>query len=239
LNSLKARVRVRGFQAIDQRTAGAQELIAWRGQLVADLGGEEELTAAKRALIDARVLNQIGLERRARKLPDLEAYLRDCGREDGMSRSNFVAGVSGVVIAVLLMPGQAGAKCASWVLWRNLARYDQVTDTTYCDIRTWQPVDVYESSGLCKTDAHLDQPVSKYGPTKWQDRDHLPLPSRHFGPARPQERPVTCVGSSYPVANCPDCAAGFVARELRRPTAGARQDCGGGCSPFFQQNKGG
>jgi hypothetical protein len=34
-------VKVRGLKAIDRRTAGAQELLTWRAQLVADLGGEE------------------------------------------------------------------------------------------------------------------------------------------------------------------------------------------------------
>ena len=53
LNALKARVKIRGLQAIDRRTAGAQELLAWRGQLIADLGGQEALTAAQGALVDA------------------------------------------------------------------------------------------------------------------------------------------------------------------------------------------
>src|SRR5438128_2561227 len=52
LNALKARVKVRGLQAIDRRTAGAQELLVWRAKLVADLGGEEEMTAARQVLVE-------------------------------------------------------------------------------------------------------------------------------------------------------------------------------------------
>lgn len=119
LNALKARVKLRGLDAIDRRTAGARELIAWRAGVIADLGGEAELTTTKRTLIDAaartwlyiacvdaflleqrslvnlrrrsllpvvrerghlvdslaRLLGQLGLERRAQKVPDLSTYL--------------------------------------------------------------------------------------------------------------------------------------------------------------------
>lgn len=144
LNALKARVKVKGLAAIDRRTAGAQELIAWRDQLVADLGGEDDLTAAKRALIDAaartwlyvscidaflleqrclvnrrrrcllpvvrerqqlvdslaRVLGQLGLERRTRKIPDLQEYVRErYGSGDSQSDLNGKAVVQQEVTA--------------------------------------------------------------------------------------------------------------------------------------------
>jgi hypothetical protein len=38
LTALKARVKVRGLTAIDRRTAAAQALLAWRKELLADLG---------------------------------------------------------------------------------------------------------------------------------------------------------------------------------------------------------
>lgn len=120
INTLKQRVKVRGLMAIDRRTKGAQELLEWRAQLYADLGGEAEVTAAQRALIESaartllfigtidawlleqdslvnrrsralfpvvrerqqlvdsltRILTALGLERRAKKVPDLETYLR-------------------------------------------------------------------------------------------------------------------------------------------------------------------
>jgi hypothetical protein len=120
IHTLKRRVKVRGLMAIDKRTKGAQELLDWRAQLYADLGGEAEVTAAQRALIESaartllfigtvdawlleqptlvnrrnravwpalrerqqlvdsltRILGVLGLERRAKKVPDLETYLR-------------------------------------------------------------------------------------------------------------------------------------------------------------------
>ena len=52
LAALKRRVKVAGLRGIDQRSAGARELLTFRRALVADLGGEASLTAAKRALVD-------------------------------------------------------------------------------------------------------------------------------------------------------------------------------------------
>jgi hypothetical protein len=52
LNALKARVKVRGLVAIDKRTAAAQALLAWRRELVADLGGEDTISAQQRALVE-------------------------------------------------------------------------------------------------------------------------------------------------------------------------------------------
>jgi len=53
LNALKARVTVRGLQAIDMRTAAAQGLIAWRNELLAALGGPENVSPQKMAVVDA------------------------------------------------------------------------------------------------------------------------------------------------------------------------------------------
>jgi len=119
LHALKARVKVRGLAAIDMRTAAAQALIAWRNELLADLGGEGNVSAQRLALIDlatrtrlyvdsldawimeqdslvnrrkksvlpilrerqqladslARILGQLGLERRAKKVPNLTEYI--------------------------------------------------------------------------------------------------------------------------------------------------------------------
>jgi hypothetical protein len=52
LNALKARMKVRGLTAIDMRTAAAQALLAWRRELVTDLGGEEAVSAQQRTLIE-------------------------------------------------------------------------------------------------------------------------------------------------------------------------------------------
>ena len=52
LNVLKARVKLRGLQAIDRRTTAAQALLAWQKQLIADLGGERAVSAQQRALVE-------------------------------------------------------------------------------------------------------------------------------------------------------------------------------------------
>ncbi len=120
LNALKARVKVRGLAAIDRRTAAARALLDWRRELLTDLGGERQVSAAQRALVEsavrtrlyvdhvdaylmemsslltrrgqltpivaqrqrlvdslARVLGQLGLERRAKNVTDLTAYVRE------------------------------------------------------------------------------------------------------------------------------------------------------------------
>ncbi len=119
LHALKARVKVRGLAAIDMRTTAAQALIAWRSELLTDLGGEEIVSAQQLALVEmatrtrlyvdsldawlmeqsslvnrrkkavlpvlrerqqlvdslARILGQLGLERRAKSVPALSEYL--------------------------------------------------------------------------------------------------------------------------------------------------------------------
>jgi hypothetical protein len=119
LNALKARVKLRGLNAIDRRTVAGRTLVAWRAELLADLGGEETLSAQQRKLADlsaraaalldhvdawlfsqeslvntrrrsvlpvllqrqsladhlARLLGQLGLERRAKPLPSLSQVL--------------------------------------------------------------------------------------------------------------------------------------------------------------------
>ena len=60
LNVLKARVKVRMcLAAIDMRTAAAQALVAWRCELLSDLGGEESVSAQKMALVDMAVRTRL------------------------------------------------------------------------------------------------------------------------------------------------------------------------------------
>jgi hypothetical protein len=68
LNALKARVKVRGLHAIDQRTASARALIAWRRDLLADLGGEAACSAQQRMLVEDAVRARLYLDH-------LDAYL--------------------------------------------------------------------------------------------------------------------------------------------------------------------
>jgi hypothetical protein len=59
LNALKARVKVRGLQAIDRRTSAARALIDWRNNLLDDLGGEDAVSAQQRALVEAAVRTRL------------------------------------------------------------------------------------------------------------------------------------------------------------------------------------
>ena len=52
LNALKARLKLRGLAGIDQRTAPARALIAWRRELLDDLGGDGAVSAQERAILD-------------------------------------------------------------------------------------------------------------------------------------------------------------------------------------------
>jgi hypothetical protein len=52
LAALRARVKVRGMHALDTRTAGAQDLLRWRSELIADLGGEKAISTQQRSLIE-------------------------------------------------------------------------------------------------------------------------------------------------------------------------------------------
>ncbi len=62
LNALKARIVVRGFGAIDRRSAAGRSLIAWRRALVADLGGDKAVTAQELALVDIAVRTRLLLD---------------------------------------------------------------------------------------------------------------------------------------------------------------------------------
>src|SRR5437899_8833412 len=52
LNAIKARVKLRGLAAIDMRTVAAREMVGFRDELVAALGGESELSPQRRKLVD-------------------------------------------------------------------------------------------------------------------------------------------------------------------------------------------
>jgi hypothetical protein len=95
LHTLRARVKVSGLSAVDARTAAAQALISWRKELLTDLGGEENISSQRAALvelavrtrlfvdhIDAFLLSQPSLVNRKKKsmLPILSERLRlvDC-----------------------------------------------------------------------------------------------------------------------------------------------------------------
>jgi len=62
LNALKARLKLRGLHAIDRRSAAARALIAWRRELVEDLGGESAISAQERAILDLAAQTKLLLD---------------------------------------------------------------------------------------------------------------------------------------------------------------------------------
>lgn len=59
LHALMARVKVRGLQAIDRRTAAGRALVAWRRELLEDLGGEAAASTQQRAIVDLAVRTRL------------------------------------------------------------------------------------------------------------------------------------------------------------------------------------
>ena len=72
LNALKARIKVRGLTAIDQRTAAAQALLAWRREILDDLGGEAVVSAQQMALVEAAVRTRLYVD-------SLDAWIMEHG----------------------------------------------------------------------------------------------------------------------------------------------------------------
>jgi hypothetical protein len=52
LSALKAQIKVRGLQAIDRRTEAGRAMLAFRQELLADLGGEAAISTQERAIVD-------------------------------------------------------------------------------------------------------------------------------------------------------------------------------------------
>jgi hypothetical protein len=62
LAALKSRVKVRGLSAIDRRTSAARALLQWKAELLADLGGEANLSAQQRALVELSVRTRLYID---------------------------------------------------------------------------------------------------------------------------------------------------------------------------------
>ncbi len=69
---LKAAVRDLGSRAIDRRTTVGRALVAWRRELIDDLGGPESVSTQQAALVDL-------LTREKLILDSLDAYLAELG----------------------------------------------------------------------------------------------------------------------------------------------------------------
>ena len=62
LNAVMARVKVRGLNAIDRRTLAARELLAWRKDLVAALGGQETISPQRAVLVEMVVRTRLFID---------------------------------------------------------------------------------------------------------------------------------------------------------------------------------
>jgi hypothetical protein len=62
LRALKGRLLVRGLNAIDQRSAAAKALSAWRVGILASLGGESNLSAMELTLVEQACRNRLILD---------------------------------------------------------------------------------------------------------------------------------------------------------------------------------
>jgi len=62
LRALKSRVAVRGLAVLDKRTVAAQHLLAFRRELLEDLGGEAAASAAQLALVDIATRTRLYLD---------------------------------------------------------------------------------------------------------------------------------------------------------------------------------
>jgi hypothetical protein len=72
LGTMKRALLELGSRAIDRRTSIGRELTAWRSALVSDLGGEDELSTQRLALVDLCVRTRLLLD-------SIDAYLLDLG----------------------------------------------------------------------------------------------------------------------------------------------------------------
>src|SRR5262245_55521975 len=52
LTAIKSAVKIKGLSVIDKRTIAARELINWRKSVMADLGGEHNLSMAQKTLVE-------------------------------------------------------------------------------------------------------------------------------------------------------------------------------------------
>jgi hypothetical protein len=56
---LKRAVKVLGTKVVDRRTHQGRALVHWRAELIADLGGVENLSTQERALVDEAVMTRL------------------------------------------------------------------------------------------------------------------------------------------------------------------------------------
>jgi hypothetical protein len=68
LHGLMSKVGANSLKSLDRRSAGFRAMQKWRGELVSDLGGEENISSQERALVETVCRTQLFLA-------DLDVYL--------------------------------------------------------------------------------------------------------------------------------------------------------------------
>ena len=74
INSMKRAMKELGNRAIDRRTRYGKALYAWRGQLIADLGGENTVTTAELQIVDTAIKTKLILD-------TVDAYISELGNK--------------------------------------------------------------------------------------------------------------------------------------------------------------
>jgi hypothetical protein len=72
LTALRRKVAARGLAAVDGRTLAARAVKMWKQELLTDLGGEENLSTQKRALVELVVRTRLMVDH-------VDAYLMELG----------------------------------------------------------------------------------------------------------------------------------------------------------------
>jgi hypothetical protein len=81
LRAVHSRVMLKGLSAVNRRTKAAREIVKWRAELLADLGGEARLTAAQRTRVETLVRTKLILEHVDAELLEHESlFARKRGR---------------------------------------------------------------------------------------------------------------------------------------------------------------
>ena len=62
LLALKAKVMLRGLAAVNRRTKAARDVVKWRAELIAELGGDQGMTATRLTRIETLVRTKLLLE---------------------------------------------------------------------------------------------------------------------------------------------------------------------------------
>jgi hypothetical protein len=114
--TLKRAVLTLGSRAIDRRTSVGRSLDAWRNELIADLGGESEVSTQQKALVDLAVRTKLLLD-------SLDAWL--------LSQGSLVNVRKKSVVPALISRTQLSDSLARYLNQLGMARKARPTETHF------------------------------------------------------------------------------------------------------------